>query len=124
MKRVAFALIRNEKGQYLMGKRRDSDKWSFIGGGCDNKENPRTSLIRETKEESGLRVTESRLVHVDKNEDVLIYIYEVSATGKLDFTKDPDQEFYILRYVNPFELVREMHVPAAKNSIMKWLSKK
>lgn len=44
------------KGRLLLEKRRDSDIWGMIGGGCKKTETGRDAIARETYEELGLRV--------------------------------------------------------------------
>ena len=44
------------KGRLLLEKRRDSDIWGMIGGGCKKTETGRDAIARETYEELGLRI--------------------------------------------------------------------
>mgnify|MGYP003292578606 CR=1 FL=1 len=44
------------KGRLLLEKRRDSDVWGLVGGGCKKTENGRQAIVRETYEELGLRI--------------------------------------------------------------------
>ena len=43
-------------GKLLMEKRRDSDIWGLVGGGCKKWETGRDAITRETFEELGIRV--------------------------------------------------------------------
>ncbi len=43
-------------GKLLLEKRRDSDIWGLIGGGCKKTETGREAIVRETWEELGLRI--------------------------------------------------------------------
>ena len=43
-------------GKLLMEKRRDSDIWGLVGGGCKKWETGRDDIARETFEELGIRV--------------------------------------------------------------------
>lgn len=43
-------------GKLLMEKRRDSDIWGLVGGGCKKWETGRDAIARETFEELGIRV--------------------------------------------------------------------
>lgn len=49
------ALVLDEQNRFLLVKE-ENGKWDFLGGGLDFGENPRESLVRELKEESGLNV--------------------------------------------------------------------
>ena len=43
-------------GKLLLERRRDSDTWGLIGGGCKKKETGRDAIARETWEELGIRI--------------------------------------------------------------------
>lgn len=43
-------------GKLLLEKRRDSDIWGLIGGGCKKTENGREAIAREAYEELGVRI--------------------------------------------------------------------
>ena len=44
------------KGKLLLEKRRDSDVWGLPGGGVKNYEEPIQAMVREVREELGVRV--------------------------------------------------------------------
>ena len=48
------------KGKLLLEKRRDSDIWGMIGGGCKKTETGRDAIAREVYEELGLRIPKDR----------------------------------------------------------------
>lgn len=48
------------KGRLLLEKRRDSDIWGLIGGGCKKTETGRDAIARETWEELGIRVPKEK----------------------------------------------------------------
>ena len=48
------------KGRLLLEKRRDSDIWGMVGGGCKKTENGREAIAREVYEELGLRIPKER----------------------------------------------------------------
>lgn len=47
------------KGKLLLEKRRDSDIWGLVGGGCKKTETGRDAIARETYEELGLRINKN-----------------------------------------------------------------
>ena len=49
------------KGRLLLEKRRDSNVWGLVGGGCKKTENGRQAIARETYEELGLRIPQDQL---------------------------------------------------------------
>ena len=48
------------QGRLLLEKRRDSDIWGLIGGGCKKTETGRDAIAREVYEELGLRISKER----------------------------------------------------------------
>lgn len=48
------------KGKLLLEKRRDSDIWGLVGGGCKKTETGREAIAREAYEELGLRIPKER----------------------------------------------------------------
>ena len=44
------------KGKLLLEKRRDSDIWGLVGGGCKKTETGRQAIVREAYEELGVRI--------------------------------------------------------------------
>ena len=48
------------KGKLRLEKRRDSDIWGLIGGGCKKYETGREAIARETYEELGVRINKDR----------------------------------------------------------------
>ena len=55
------------QGKLLLEKRRDSDIWGLVGGGCKKTENGREAIAREVYEELGLRI------HKDRFEKLAVY---------------------------------------------------
>ena len=55
------------QGKLLLEKRRDSDIWGLVGGGCKKTETGREAIARETYEELGLRIQK------DKFEKLKVY---------------------------------------------------
>ena len=48
------------KGKLLLEKRRDSDIWGLVGGGCKKTETGRDAIAREAYEELGLRIPKEK----------------------------------------------------------------
>ena len=55
------------QGKLLLEKRRDSDIWGMVGGGCKKTETGRDAIVREVYEELGVRV------HRDRFEKLAVY---------------------------------------------------
>ena len=47
-------------GRLLLEKRRDCDLWGLVGGGVKNHEKPIQAIVREVREELGLRIDGKR----------------------------------------------------------------
>lgn len=54
-------------GKLLLEKRRDSDTWGLVGGGCKKTETGRDAIAREVYEELGVRI------HKDRFEKLAVY---------------------------------------------------
>lgn len=50
------------KGRLLLEKRRDSDIWGLVGGGCKKTETGLEAIVRETYEELGLRIPKEKFI--------------------------------------------------------------
>ena len=50
------------EGKLLLEKRRDSDIWGMVGGGCKKWETGRDAIARETYEELGVRIPKDHFV--------------------------------------------------------------
>lgn len=125
MKRAVVAIIYGPENKILMGRRKDTGKWTLPAGCCELGEDPRSAIVRETKEETGLTATETKLVMVEINPNALVYLFEVKAEGNIDTSNDPDQEFDgPLTWEDPFDRVMELQIPAPNNTALKYLATK
>ena len=50
------AVVRNEAGEVLLGRRSDNGRWSLLAGVVDPGEQPADAIVREVREESGVDV--------------------------------------------------------------------
>ncbi|MBP3195639.1 MAG: NUDIX domain-containing protein [Butyrivibrio sp.] len=87
----AGGCIFNEKGEVLLQRRGDFNKWGFPGGAIELGETPQMAAIREAKEETGLDVEVGNIIGVytdcnmeypngDKAHSICI-VYELKVVG-------------------------------------------
>lgn len=100
MKTSAQVVLINEKG-YVLGVSRKNNHSDFglIGGKMDPEDNgdPMVTAIRETKEETGLDITNLRLVFAIHKDGYMGYTYLADYSGKIDHN-----EPHVVKWV-PFE---------------------
>jgi 8-oxo-dGTP diphosphatase len=79
----AFAVIRNEAGEVLWVKRTDREVWNLPGGIHEDGESPWQTAVRETQEETGLRVTIDQLygVYVKPDRNEVIFNFTARPVG-------------------------------------------
>jgi 8-oxo-dGTP pyrophosphatase MutT (NUDIX family) len=56
-------------GKLLLEKRRDSDIWGMVGGGCKKWETGRDAIARETYEELGIRIPKDKFTKLKVYDD-------------------------------------------------------
>ena len=93
----AFVAIFDKKERILLSHRRDLDLWNLPGGNLENGELPTEAAIRETKEETGLKIKVKELVGVygkpQKDELAFVFLGKVKG-GKLKKSKEADKHQY------------------------------
>ena len=87
----AGGCIFNERGEVLLQKRGNSNKWGFPGGAIEIGETPQMAAIREAKEETGLDVEVGRIIGVYTDLDIryasgdqaqsIVIAYELRPVG-------------------------------------------
>lgn len=61
----AAAVVYDDAGRVLLGRRADSGQWTLITGIIDPGEHPAQAIVREVREETGVSVRVEHLVSVD-----------------------------------------------------------
>ena len=123
------------KDRLLLEKRRDSDIWGLVGGGCKKTETGRDAIAREVYEELGLRI------HKDKFEKLAVYddpgriaAYQdgsiwrmVIVVFKLELEEKPDlkisAESSELRFFSREELDLESVIVTHRDIVEDWFLK-
>ena len=120
--------IFNEKGQVLLQRRQDKNKWGFPGGAIELGESAENAVKREIKEETGLDVIVSKLIGIytdyydeypngDKAQCITIFLELKKVSGELSYS---DEETLELRYFSLNEvpdLVNKQHEEFLKDII-------
>ena len=119
---IVHTLIKVD-GKYLVTKRSENETtypeyWDIPGGLVELGELPREAVIRETKEEVGLNIIPTKVVHEDSNLDVkkdlifirLVYLCELNDDIKnIKLQEDEHSEYRLIN--NLSELVGEKISP-------------
>ena len=130
MKQVAAIALMCDH-HILMGRRRDSGKWTNPGGHLNPGEDPLKGAVREVKEETGIDIDPRRLEHVETRivkkpdgTEIKVYGYKVHLLKKPATTMgtDPDQEVVRWRWLNLdgelSHISHELHVPLGDNVLL------
>lgn len=119
-------------GKLLLERRRDSDTWGLIGGGCKKTETGLQAIVRETYEELGLRIPKEqfRKLKIYDNpgriaafRDGSIWRMVIVVYG-LDFAQEPEMrvssESKELRFFSREEIGR-IEIPVTHRDIVEEL---
>jgi len=109
-KKVAVKVIlKSDKGNILLVKPDYKDTWQMPGGGVDEFEDPKVAAIRETEEETGVKIGTSDLRLVDSifkaKEDYLFLLFECVKlfSEDADYSVE-DEEIEEYRFIHPNEV--------------------
>lgn len=99
----AYVVILDKKCRVLLSHRRDLDIWTLPGGHVEEGELPTEAVIRETKEETGLKIKVKGLIGVYKKKQInrfdFAFLGKVKG-GKLKKTKTADEHrFYKIKKI-------------------------
>jgi ADP-ribose pyrophosphatase YjhB (NUDIX family) len=93
----ASVVIFDSKDRVLLSHRRDLDIWNLPGGGVGVGESPQNALIRNTRDNTGLKIKINDLVGIygksRKGEISFVFLGKVKG-GKLKKTKEADKHRY------------------------------
>jgi ADP-ribose pyrophosphatase YjhB (NUDIX family) len=99
----AFAVVLDEHGSVLLGRRKDNGFWTLPGGAVEDGETPWQAVVRETREETGFEVEVVRLATVDWKQAAsdIVFVFECRIRGGAAVTSDETSE---VRFVPKDEL--------------------
>lgn len=120
-----------QNGKILMGKRRDTGKWTMPGGHLDEMEHPHSAARRELKEEAGIEAVDLHFMGSHELSDykgkplrIHAYRYDVPNEVATNPKEDPDQEVAKWEWIDckngvPEHVANNLHSP--KNVTLKLL---
>ena len=124
-KRIGVAVIRNQKGQILIDRRRSQGEmaglWEFPGGKIELNETVEECIVREIKEELSLDIEVGRCLvvvnHTYPNFEVTLFVHECQ------YLKGKPQPIACeeIRWVNPEEM-SQYKFPEANQDIIATLN--
>lgn len=100
-------VLLNEQGQVLgVSRKTDHNDFGLIGGSLESYDkSPEEGAIRETYEETGLKISNLRLVFLKVSSDGRTgYTYLADYEGKINF--DSEKEPHVVKWTNFAELIR------------------
>lgn len=109
-KKVAVKVIlKSDKGNILLVKPDYKDTWQMPGGGVEEYEDPKVAAVRETEEETGVKIEISDLRLVDSifksKEDYLFLLFECTKLYAEDAGYSvEDEEIEEYRFISPAEV--------------------
>lgn len=81
---AAVALLINDEGHICAVSRgRGENDWNLPGGKGEEGETPKQTVIRETREETGLRIHDLLHVHTRYDENRPVYFFMAEWEGKI-----------------------------------------
>ncbi len=98
-----FGIIFDKHKRVLLCHRRDHDLWNLPGGGLESGESPWDGVLREVKEETGLKVEVSKLAGIyskpGKDNICFSFVCKVSG-GKITLNAEADKiEYFALNKI-------------------------
>jgi mutator protein MutT len=110
----SFGIILDEQCRVLLCHRCDVDLWNLPGGGVERGETPAQAVVREVKEEVGLKVAVRRLIgiyiHPGKLNLAFSYVCDITG-GKIRKSDEADEiEYFSFQHIPsntyPFHVAR------------------
>lgn len=125
---VAIAVMDGNK--LLMGRRRDTGKWTNPGGHMEPGEDRRVAAHRELREEAGIDIADmtyigSRVTKDDEGQRLLIHCFycHIPTGCPTTMKEDPDEEVHRWHWINvdggcPQHVADNLHVPLEQNILL------
>ena len=105
LKEAVCALIYGPNGGIISVSRKDDhDSWGLIGGKVDEGETPEEALLRETFEETGLKITGYEKIFERRDGNLICYTYLCVADGEITTDNEISEAKGIVKEVTWDEL--------------------
>lgn len=129
---IVIGVVVGKDGRILIGKRYDPalkkahGKWELLGGKINFKEIPEHALMREIKEESGLKIKVIRLLpkifvnywkKQGEDHQTFILAYECKVIGGKLHTPPKDPKISELKFISTKDLNKYKFLPFDKQTI-------
>lgn len=120
----AAALVRRGDGKILMGKRSvwPRGMWVFPGGGVHFGERAEQAVVRELREETGLKIKPTKLITVyemlvlKRNVHRVIFFYMARVVGGKE---KPSEDIDEIRWLTPKEITQMENIGDSTIDILK-----
>jgi 8-oxo-dGTP pyrophosphatase MutT (NUDIX family) len=129
---AAVALVVNDAGEVLMICRTDNGNWALPGGAIEMQESVADAAIRETFEETGIRVEvigllgvysdPRHVIHFTSNDEVRREFSVVLIARPVDGEPTPSSESSEVRWVAPGDLADYTMGSAMRKRVDDWLA--
>lgn len=125
----AAAVVYDDDGRVLLGRRADTGQWTLITGMIEPGEEPAPAIVREVEEETGVSVEVEHLVSVDvvgpvifPNQDVCRFLSlvfrcrYVSGEARVNDDESMDVQWFSLDDLPPLNPLHRKHAENARYS--------
>ena len=125
----AAAVVYDDAGRVLLGRRADNGRWTLITGIIDPGEHPAQAIVREVLEETGVSVEVEHLVSVDvvgpmtfPNQDVCSFLSLVfrcrylSGEARVNDDESMDVQWFPVDDLPPLNPLHRKHAETARCS--------
>ena len=102
---AAQVVIINKEGLVcLVSRKEDHDDFGLPGGKVDEGETPEEAAVRECKEETGINITNLRLIFAMHRKSRMGYTYLADYTGEINF--DEKKEPHVVKWAKMSEATK------------------
>ena len=101
---VQVVIVNPEGLVCLVSRKHDHSDFGLIGGKVDEGESPTQAAIRECKEETGIKITNLRVVFAMHRKGRMGYTYIADYSGEIDY--DKEKEPHVVKWAKMVEATK------------------